>query len=221
MARQRTGLGLLTLAIALGLGACGVPWWGQGNGREGGPMAMDGPHGMHGGDGIHGMDLGPADGNYDLRFIDAMVLHHQGAIAMAETALAQSQRSEIQQLAQAIIDAQEREILQMLTWRRAWYPDAPADPVMFHPEMNHEMPMTPEVAAMMRMDMDLGPGDGEFDLRFINAMVPHHQGALVMAQDLQGKSDRPEMQQLATDILASQQGEIAQMLAWRQVWYGQ
>ena len=32
------------------------------------------------------MDLGPADTNYDLRFIDAMRLHHRGAIAMAKEA---------------------------------------------------------------------------------------------------------------------------------------
>ena len=32
------------------------------------------------------MDLGPADANYDLRFVDAMRMHHQGAIEMAKAA---------------------------------------------------------------------------------------------------------------------------------------
>ncbi|HEY9822864.1 MAG TPA: DUF305 domain-containing protein, partial [Candidatus Sericytochromatia bacterium] len=30
------------------------------------------------------MDLGPADADYELRFIDAMTPHHQGAVEMAK-----------------------------------------------------------------------------------------------------------------------------------------
>lgn len=36
------------------------------------------------------MELGAADANLDLRFIDGMILHHQGAIAMAKAALQKS-----------------------------------------------------------------------------------------------------------------------------------
>jgi uncharacterized protein (DUF305 family) len=171
--------------------------------------------------GDHGMDLGPADGTYDLRFIDAMVMHHEGAITMAEAALAQSERAEIRQLAEAIIAAQATEIAQMQAWRQTWYADASPEPVMYHAAMGHDMAMDKAMAAAMRMDQDLGAADEEFDLRFINAMVPHHEGALIMAADLQAMSDRPEMQALATEIIAAQQTEIDQMKAWRQAWYGQ
>jgi uncharacterized protein (DUF305 family) len=44
------------------------------------------------------MDLGPADQDYDLRFIDAMVPHHEGAVIMAKTVLGSSRRSELRQL---------------------------------------------------------------------------------------------------------------------------
>ncbi|PSN18395.1 hypothetical protein C7271_12770 [filamentous cyanobacterium CCP5] len=67
------------------------------------------------------MDLGPQDEAFDLRFIDGMILHHQGAIAMAESALQNSQRDEVKQLAQEILAAQQREIDQMQQWRQAWY----------------------------------------------------------------------------------------------------
>ncbi len=70
------------------------------------------------------MDLGSADARYDLRFIDSMSEHHQSAIVMAEDALSKSQRSEIQQLSEDIIDAQSGEITQLQEWRQAWYPDA-------------------------------------------------------------------------------------------------
>ncbi len=167
------------------------------------------------------MDLGPNDAEFDLRFIDAMILHHEGAIAMAEDALASSTRDEITQLADAIIAAQQVEIAQMQEWRQAWYPDAAATPMMYHAEMNHMMPMSAEMKASMMMAVDLGSSDADFDLRFIDAMIPHHEGALVMAEEALEKSDRPEMQALAQDILTTQQQEIDQMIEWRQTWYEQ
>lgn len=194
---------------------------------EGGLCTMppvDG-HGAHGSStgmphGDHAMDLGPADATYDLRFIDAMVLHHEGAVVMAEVALEHSQRPEIRQLAEAIIAAQAVEIGQMQQWRQDWYPTASPEPVMYHAAMNHDMAMSEEMAAAMRMDMDLGGADDEFDLRFLEAMIPHHEGALVMAEEAQAKSSRAEMQTLAETILTSQQAEIDQMQQWRKGWYG-
>ena len=56
--------------------------------------------------------------------------------------------------------------------------------------------------SMGNMTMDLGAADADFDLRFIDAMTPHHQGALTMAKDAQQKSQRPEIKKLADDILS-------------------
>ena len=69
--------------------------------------------------------------------------------------------------------------------------------------------------------MDLGAADDQFDLRFINAMLPHHEGAVTMAKEVLEKSDRPEIKEMAQEIIASQQQEIAQMKQWRKAWYGQ
>ena len=73
----------------------------------------------------------------------------------------------------------------------------------------------------MGHNMDLGPADATYDLRFIDGMIPHQEGAVVMAEDLKGKSTRPELLTLADEIIASQQAEIDQMQQWRQQWYGQ
>ncbi|WP_199336968.1 DUF305 domain-containing protein [Oscillatoria sp. FACHB-1407] len=178
------------------------------------PMPMD--HGS-----MMNMDLGPADESFDLRFIDAMIPHHEGAVAMAQEALQKSNRPEIQQLAQAIIDAQEQEISELKEWRTAWYPSAGDEPMMYSAEMGHMMPMTEEMRSSMMMNGDLGAADDQFDLRFINAMIPHHQGAIDMAQQALEKSDRPEIQELAQNIIDSQQQEISQMEQWRKDWYGQ
>jgi uncharacterized protein (DUF305 family) len=167
------------------------------------------------------MSLGPKDENFDLRFIDGMTPHHEGAVIMAEEALQKSQRPEIKQLAQAIIDAQQKEIAQMKEWRTAWYPNASATPMMYSSEMGHMMPMSEEMKSSMMMNMDLGAADDQFDLRFINAMLPHHEGAVMMAKEALQKSDRPEVKELAQEIVDSQQKEIDQMNQWKTAWYKQ
>jgi uncharacterized protein (DUF305 family) len=169
----------------------------------------------------HGMALGPANAEFDLRFIDAMTPHHQGAVEMAKEAQQKSERPEIQKLAADIIQAQNTEIDQMKQWRQAWYPTASAEPVAYNSQMGHSMPMSKDQRSGMMMSMDLGAADDQFDLRFIDAMIPHHQGAVVMANDALSKSQRSEVRQLAQEIIVSQQAEIDQMKQWRTAWYNQ
>lgn len=66
-------------------------------------------------------DLGPKDATYDKRFMDLMIVHHEGGIMMAKDALKNSDRPEIKELAQKIIDTQEKEIQQMKDWEKSWY----------------------------------------------------------------------------------------------------
>ncbi len=181
-----------------------------------GQMVMD----THSGHAME-MDLGPADAEYDLRFVDAMTPHHQGAVVMAEEVLQKSKRPELLKLAKAIIKAQTQEIKQMQQWRKAWYPKASAEPIAWHAAMGHSMAMSPEQMKAMMMSMDLGPADANFDLRFLNAMIPHHEGAIVMAEDALKKAKKPEIKQLSKAILTSQQAEIDQMKQWRKTWYNQ
>jgi uncharacterized protein (DUF305 family) len=58
---------------------------------------------------------------FDQRFIEAMISHHQGAIAMAEMALEEAEHEEIRVLAEEIIAAQKAEIEQMQNWLDEWY----------------------------------------------------------------------------------------------------
>jgi uncharacterized protein (DUF305 family) len=65
----------------------------------------------------------------------------------------------------------------------------------------------------MMNNMDVKP-TGRPDQDFALMMIPHHQGAIDMAKvELEYGSD-PDLRQLATDIVAAQEKEIAQMKAW-------
>ena len=59
---------------------------------------------------------------FDEAFTEAMIPHHRSAIEMAEVARKKSDNPRIKELSGDIIDAQEREISQMRTWRESWYP---------------------------------------------------------------------------------------------------
>jgi uncharacterized protein (DUF305 family) len=62
--------------------------------------------------------------------------------------------------------------------------------------------------------------DEPFDRQFIDRMIPHHAMAITSAQHMISDSSRPELRQLADDIVESQSEQIEQMRAWRGEWYG-
>lgn len=69
--------------------------------------------------------IGKTGDEFDRAFITEMIAHHQGAIAMAQLALANANHAEIKQMADAIISAQSTEISQMTAWYSAWFGNAP------------------------------------------------------------------------------------------------
>jgi len=68
---------------------------------------------------MHSQMMAASGATLDEAYIAKMIAHHQGAMAMAQVALAESRDPEIRRMAQAVIDAQTREIAEMRTWRPA------------------------------------------------------------------------------------------------------
>ena len=137
---------------------------------------------------------------YDAQFIDSMIAHHEGAIAMANQALQEAERAELKTLAEGIITAQTAEIAQLRAWRNAWYPDLAETAGM----------------SMAMGDMEISSDTSRpFDQRFIEAMIAHHEGAIAMAKDAQQKAEHQEIRELSQAIITAQESEIEQMKQWQ------
>ena len=151
---------------------------------------------------------------YDLQFLDTMTHHHQGALDMAKMAVGKTQNQELKAFAQKIIKDQEKEIAQMKDWREKWFAGKPM-------AMNMEMPGMGEGMKMMMGDgmkkFEAATGK-DFDLMFLDMMMPHHEGAITMAKEALTKAEHPEIKLLANQIIKAQEEEIKKMSDWKAKW---
>ena len=156
-------------------------------------------------------------GNIDKHFIEQMIPHHEGAVAMAKLALVKSKRSEIKALATAIIEGQTKEIQDMNVWYKGWFGnDVPKGNTGM---MGGGMMSSSGMHMGGQEDMANLENATDFDKAFLEAMIPHHQLALMMVNMLGVGTNRPEMLQLAKNITVSQSKEIQEMQGWYRQWY--
>ena len=164
--------------------------------------------------GAHLQDIGPAGETYDLRFIDAMVQHHRGALLMSEFVFDIGSPG-VGALAKEIWNAQSQEIKAMGQWRKAWYPEAPIYPIAYIPggdpnSMSGLTRMSAEQISAMQM-LDGKPTRQTRVTWFLEGMLQHHGAALVMAHDALRQSTNPAIQRLSRNIIIAQRAEIIQI----------
>lgn len=190
---------------------------------------MDRPHGMHhaepektketsytqsGNHQHHAHGVGPAGSTYDLRFIDAMVEHHAGALRMSEYVFNIGAPG-VGALAFSIWSDQASEIKAMRQWRKAWYPDAPVHPVALRPNgdpnsMKDLVRMRPEAIAAMRMSGTKPTLENRVQW-FQEGMIEHHGAALQMAHEARKNSTNPTVRRLSREIIFAQRKEIIEL----------
>ena len=211
--------GVILILIALVLNTFGpqlfpTALWGQTN-----PNGMIGP-GMMSGGMMGSAAAGDPNQPFDQRFLDQMIMHHQGAVMSAQMMIADSARPELRDLAQRIITAQQREIDQMRTWRGDWY-GATRDGALPN-MMSGGMMGSGMMGGMMNRDQmrQMMGANADFDRMFLQMMIPHHEGAIAMAQQALTQAEHPEIKTLAQSIITTQQTEITEMRGYLRVWYG-
>lgn len=134
----------------------------------------------------------------DITFASMRIVHHKGAIQMAELAPARAASGQVKDLAVKIKAAQAPEITEMSGWLAAWVPGAdmngmPMDSACPSPQMsgksgmgnadtsasNTAMPSMSTMPGMMsdqQMSQLTAASGATFDKQFLQLMITHHQG---------------------------------------------
>lgn len=149
----------------------------------------------------------------DGAFVTEMAPHHESAVEMAQIALERAQHPEIEELATSIISTQEEEIGQLSSIHERLY----GEPLE---EGDHGTLGLPAEEMGMTMESSSLETAEPFDRAFIDMMVPHHQGAILMARIELEEGEDDEAKELANAIIEAQTDEIEQMNSWREEWYG-
>ena len=144
---------------------------------------------------------------FDQAFIDAMVPHHREAIEMAKAAKARGlTQPDLEQIANDIVSSQQREIDQMLDWREQWFGSRTIGPVLA------EVLGVPESElGMEHGSADEVAGAVDVDATFAQMMIPHHEGAIAMAEAARERAQHEEVKDLAEAIIDAQEREIGIM----------
>ena len=143
--------------------------------------------------------LASTSAEYDLQFIDTMTVHHQMAVTMSAAAVQKGADAKVKEFGRKGGEDQKNDIARLAAWRQRWYPNA-ADA--------HSMQLPG--ASSMNMDMShmqMSSGH-DFDMMFVDMMIPHHKGAIEMSRDALQKAQRQELKDFAQETIDKQEKEL-------------
>ncbi len=153
----------------------------------------------------------PGDTSLEAGFARDMMVHHDQAVTMAMLIRDRTDDPVLRSMATDMVLTQQNQIGQMFGWLNVWGLPATGTQLamawMGHPATG----LMPGMATPQQI-ADLASLTGpEADIAFLNLMIPHHQAAIPMAQAALDNSDVPAVRDLARQILAAQEIEIANM----------
>lgn len=142
--------------------------------------------------------------------MQGMIHHHAQALDMVTLLKARTASDDMRKLGLRIELSQDDEIKMMRRWLEVRGQEVPG-------EHAHHMPGAPLMPGMLTpQEMDtLAAAKGvEFDRRFLEFMIKHHAGALIMVDELfaaPGAAQESEIFAFASDVVADQRAEIDRM----------
>ena len=154
-------------------------------------------------------DDATAHNDADVAFVQGMLPHHEGALAMAQLADGRASDPRVIDLADRIEAAQGPEIETMTGWLEEWGEPLPEEDMggMDHGSGGMDMEGMSE-ENMTALDSTSG---ADFDRMFLEMMIPHHQGAVDMAETEIADGSNPDAVDMAREIVESQTAEIEEM----------
>lgn len=146
----------------------------------------------------------------DVRFMQGMIGHHAQALEMTDLLLSRSRREDMRLLARRIEVSQADEIKMMQDWLKSRGQDVPGE----HAHHAPGAPLMPGMLTAEEMGRLSAAQGGEFDRLFLEFMIKHHDGALIMVEQLfatAGAGQEAEIFAFASDVDADQRMEIERM----------
>lgn len=183
MRRQSKSALAVGILLILGLSACSTP----GTDASSDKLDSSEHHGMS-----HSMSITDKQS-----FALAMIPHHQQAVVMSEFAKANSTNPEVLAIAEQIIAEQSPEVELMTPWLEG-------------KEVDTNMMMEGMLSTAQLEELESTSGDA-FDKLYLEYMIMHHEGALVMAGDAVGLDDQ-ELADFANQIIRTQSAEIETLM---------
>jgi uncharacterized protein (DUF305 family) len=153
------------------------------------------------------MDGMQMTGDPDYDFASSMMVHHQGAIDMANKELEKGKDATIKNMAQKIIDKQTAEKAELQAWIDAHTVQPNAEGQTFDQEMMDEM-------AKMKNWKDTQVLTGNADSDFSELMVIHHQQATDNASGILHHGSDEKIMEMANRMIKDQNKEITDFTAW-------
>jgi uncharacterized protein (DUF305 family) len=146
----------------------------------------------------------------DVKFMQGMIHHHAQAVDMVELLKSRTSREEMKFLGLRIELSQVDEIQMMRRWLEDRRQEVPG-------EHAHHMPGAPMMPGMLtpeEMERLSQARDAEFDRLFLEGMIKHHMGAILMVDELfasPGAGQESDIFAFASEVVADQKAEIDRM----------
>lgn len=156
----------------------------------------------------------------DIAFMTAMIPHHAQAVVMSEWAPTHGASPAVRRLAARILAGQRDEIRMMQNWLLARGQPVPrpfaadADLPGGHGMHGAEHALMPGMLTAAQLRQLQQARGAEFDRLYLSLMIPHHQGAVTMIEELLASPRAVQDEtvfRLASDINADQTVEIERM----------
>ncbi|WP_035924151.1 DUF305 domain-containing protein [Kocuria rosea] len=211
--KRSTTLTTLALASALALAGCGTSGAQEGAGTdaETAAPAASAPAATSTG-AASGEPIAAEHNDADVMFAQMMLPHHEQAVEMSEMLLAKDDvPAEVAEFAQGVIDAQGPEIERMNDMLTAWEAEPLADAEdMDGMDHGSGAGMSGMMSEEDMSALEDAQGTGAAQL-YLEQMTVHHEGAVEMAQEQIEQGQNPQAVELARQVVADQEAEIAEM----------
>jgi uncharacterized protein (DUF305 family) len=153
---------------------------------------------------------GPGYTDADVAFVRGMIPHHRQALEMTALVSARARDADVSVMAERIEVSQVDEIGQLEGWLTDRGEELPGEHGQHE---GHGEPM-PGMLTVAEMDQLSAARGTRFDRLFLQYMIRHHEGAVLMVEQLltSGRGGQePHVFQLAQHIASDQRVEIARM----------